>query len=420
VPPTIVVLLTAYHADLLASVDPTSAAAADQGRHVAIVLLLCALAAGVARFATVTLDNRLAARNREPWSRRRSLATAGGALSALLVVAVLAGAPSWVSTQFDKFLNAAPTASKDLRNRLTDPSSNGRKDHWDAALKGFSSAPLRGQGAGTYEFTWDRYRKTTLTVVDGHSLYFEVLSEFGLPGLFLIVATIGLILWTLFRGIRGPNRMVYAALFAAVLAWAIHAGVDWDWEMPAVTAWVFGVGGAALAGRASARPPRPMGDRGRIPIAAALLVVAVTPALLMLSQVRLQASARAFEKGSCKTATSEAVASINLVGIHPQPYQIVGYCNIENGRAQDAVAAFKKAVEQQPRSWEYHYGLGLAQAYAGADPRLEIAEAGRLNPLEPMVHAAASAFAAKPVTAWSDVAKKLEEEARVSGRLTLR
>jgi hypothetical protein len=413
-------LISAYNADLLASVDPTSTAAADQGRQVAIVVLVCALAAGAARFATISLDRRLAARKREPWSRRRTLGVAGAAVAAALVVAVGAGAPGWTSKQVDNFLNAAPTTSKDLRNRLTDPSSNGRKDHWDAALKGFANAPLRGQGAGTYEFTWDRYRKINVTVVDGHSLYFEVLSEFGVPGLLLVLGTIGLILWTLARGIRGPNRMVYAALFAAVLAWAVHAGVDWDWEMPAVTAWVFAVGGAALAGRASKRPPKPTGDRGRIPIAAALLVVAVTPALLMLSQYRLQASAKAFDKGNCKTATREAVSSIGILGNRPQPYQIVGYCDIENGRGADAVAAFKKAVEQQPRSWEYHYGLALAQGYAGTDPRLEIAEAGRLNPQEPMVHTAASAFAAKPETAWPDVAKTLEEETRVSGRLTLR
>jgi hypothetical protein len=421
-PPTIVALLTAYDADLLASVEPTSNPAADQGRHVAIVLVVCVLVAGVARFFTVLLDRKLAAAvgRRKPWPRRRRFATAGGALAALLVVAVVAGVPSWTSTQVDKFLNATPTTSQDLRDRLADPSSNGRRQHWDAALKGFAKSPLHGQGAGTYEFTWDRYRTLDVTVVDGHSLYFEVLSEFGVVGLVLILGTIGTILWTLLRGVRGPNRMVYATLFAAVLAWAIHAGVDWDWEMPAVTAWVFGVGGAALAGRRSKKPPPPMGDRGRIPIAAALLVVAVTPALLMLSQYRLQASAKAFDKGNCKTATREAIASINILGNRPQPYQIVGYCNLENGRPADAVAAFQKAVEQQPRSWEYHYGLAIAQGYAGVDPRPQIALARRLNPREPMVKQAVTAFAPPDQSVWLSAATKLEAETRVSNRLTLR
>jgi hypothetical protein len=401
-------------------VDPTSDAAVSQGHQVAIVVLLCVLAAGIARLVTVSLDRRLAARRRQPWPRQRKLGVSGAAVAALVIVAVAAGAPSWASTQFDKFLNAAPTPSQDLRARLADPSSNGRKDHWAAALKGFSKSPIHGQGAGTYEFTWDKYRKINVTVVDGHSLYFEVLSEFGVVGFLLIVATVGSILWTLLRGVRGPNRMVYATLFAATLAWAIHAGVDWDWEMPAVTAWVFAVGGAALAGRRSKKPPRPMGDRGRIPIAAALLVVAVTPALLMLSQYQLQRAATAFDKGSCRTATRDAISSINVLGNRPQPYQIVGYCDLDNGRPQDAMAAFQKAVEQEPRSWEYHYGLGLAQGAAGTDPRPEIRLASRLNPREPLVAQALLAFAPPDRSTWLKAAAKLASDARVSNRLTLR
>ncbi|HEY0632715.1 MAG TPA: O-antigen ligase family protein, partial [Thermoleophilaceae bacterium] len=383
-PPAIVALVVAYNADQLAGADPTSTAAVAQGKNVALAVALCAIAAAAARFLTVSIDRALTARKREPWPRQTKFAVAGGAVLVLVVVAVAAGAPSWASRQVDNFLNAPPPQGNDFRNRLTDPSSNGRKDHWSAALKGFSREPLHGQGAGTYQFTWDRYRKINVPVTDAHSLYFEVLDEFGIPGLILIVATIASILWTLFRGIRGQNRMVYAALFAAGLAWAIHAGVDWDWEMPAVTAWFFAVGGAALAGRASKRRPEPMGDRGRIPIAAALLVVAVTPALLMLSQYRLQASAKAFDKGNCTPATRDAVSSINILGNRPEPYQIVAYCDLDRGRVQEAVAAMRKAVEQQPRSWEYHFGLAIALGYAGSDPRPEVATATRLSPVEPL------------------------------------
>jgi O-antigen ligase len=420
-PPTVIALVVAYGADQLAGADPTSTAAVAQGKDVALAVGLCALAAGVARYLTISVDRRLAARKRKPWSREKKLGVGGGAVAALLLVAVLAGAPSWASDQVDNFLNAPPPQGKDFRNRLTDPSSNGRKDHWSVALKGFAQQPLHGQGAGTYEFTWDRYRKIVLPVTDAHSLYFEVLDEFGVPGLLLVVATIGLILWTLLRGVRGPNRMVYAALFAAGLAWAIHAGVDWDWEMPAVTAWFFAVGGAALAGRASKRRPKPMGDRGRVPIAAALLVVAVTPALLMLSQYRLQAAAKAFDKGSCRTATREAVSSINILGNRAQPYQIVGYCDLDSGRSQEAVAAMRKAIEQEPRSWEYHFGLAVALGYAGTDPRPEIATAARLSHREPLVDEGQALLAGKTTPEqWLAAAKKLNDDARVSGRLTLR
>jgi O-antigen ligase len=420
-PPTLVALVVAYDADQLAGADPTSDAAVAQGHDVALAVLLCAIVAAVARFLTVGIDRKLAARKREPWSRNRKLAAAGATAAVLVVVGLAAGAPSWASDQVDAFLNAPPPQGKDFRSRLTDPSSNGRKDHWRVALKGFSQQPLHGNGAGTYEYTWDRYRNLSLPVTDAHSLYFEVLDEFGVVGFLLIVATIVLILTTLLRNARGPNRMVYAALFAAGLAWAIHAGVDWDWEMPAVTAWFFAIGGAALAGRQSKRRATPMGDRGRIPIAAALLVVAVTPALLMLSQYRLQASARSFDKGNCKSATSDAISSINILGNRPQPYQIVGYCDLASGRSAEAVAAFRKAIEEQPRSWEYHFGLSIALGFAGSDPRPEMATAARLTRREPLVTEGVGLLKGKATPPqWLAAARKLNDDARVSNRLTIR
>ena len=40
---------------------------------------------------------------------------------------------------------------------------------------------------------------------------------------------------------------LFAAVFAVTLIWAVHAGVDWDWELPAVGFGVFALSGIALA-----------------------------------------------------------------------------------------------------------------------------------------------------------------------------
>jgi O-antigen ligase/polysaccharide polymerase Wzy-like membrane protein len=418
VPPTIVAVVVAYNADVLATLEPTTPLGVHQGKQVALAVGICALAAALARLATLPVDRRIAARPR--WPRQRTRAATAGAALFLIAIALAAGVPSWVSTQYDNFLHAPPIGGTDLRSRLTDVSSNGRAEHWRAALKGFSSAPVKGTGAGTYQFVWDLNRRSEVTVVDGHSLYFEVLGELGLPGLLLIVATVAAILVALAGRIRGPNRAVYAALFAAALTWALHAGVDWDWEMPAVTAWLFAVGGAALAARQPKSAPAPMESRARIPVAAALLVVAVTPTLLMLSQYRLDASAKAFEKNDCRQASSEAIKSINLVAVRPEPYQILGYCDLENGRPEEAVAAMRKAIEQQPRSWEYHYSLALAQGYAGIDPHPQLAVARRLNPREPLIDQALAAFRGSSPAGWLRAAQTLDGPSRFSGRLSLR
>ena len=49
----------------------------------------------------------------------------------------------------------------------------------------------------------------------------------------------------------GPTASLHGAIFASIAAWAAHAGIDWDWELPAVSIIPFALAGAALA---SSRP----------------------------------------------------------------------------------------------------------------------------------------------------------------------
>lgn len=46
---------------------------------------------------------------------------------------------------------------------------------------------------------------------------------------------------------RGPDRSMYAAVFTVMLLWALHTGIDWDWEMPAITLPFFALGGFMLS-----------------------------------------------------------------------------------------------------------------------------------------------------------------------------
>jgi tetratricopeptide (TPR) repeat protein len=220
------------------------------------------------------------------------------------------------------------------------------------------------------------------------------------------------------------NRGYYAALFAAGLAWALHAGADWDWEMPATAAWLFAAGGAALAsrGRAAGAPPRePLVNGNRVAIAAAFVVVAVTPALLMFSQARLSDAAAAFKRGDCRAATARSLQAIDYLAVRPEPYQMLGYCNLEQGRLTQAVAAMRQAVDKEPRTWEYHYSLAAAQATAGQDPRAQIATARRLNPREGLTKLAAQSFsAAHSPEQLQKAGEKASTAMLESGRLTLK
>lgn len=420
VPTTAAALLVSYHANLLDTVTPTTPGAVAQGHTVAIAVALAALAAGVIRIAVDPLERWLGRLSgRFSISREARRGAVAGLLAGVVIAGVAVGGPAWISRRYDLFLHAPPTQVTDLTQRLTDPSSNGRADLWRVALKAFSTEPLKGTGAGTYEFSSYRYRRTPDTVVDAHNLYLETLSELGVVGLCLLAATLVAILVTLARRIRGPNRVVYAALFSAMVAWALHAGVDWDWEMPVVTAWVFAVGGAALARRNSVVGSRRTDMRGRVPLVVALLVAAVTPALLMLSQVHLQRAASAFEAGNCARAQSQAISSINVLAIRPEPYQILGYCDISDGRTQDAVAAMQEAVAQEPGSWEFHYGLAIAESYAGIDPRPELNTVLRLDPNDSLVDQLRPVLGTNSRAIWLATAKRAYSTISASGRLSL-
>ena len=239
VPTSAIALHAAYAAQLLATSTATSPAAVVQGRHVAATVGLCMLAAGVLRAATLPVDiwlSRMLAGVRGPRAPRWAVLLTGGlAATVAVVVFLLSGV---VGQEWNSFSHGSEPGQAVTRARLTDPSGGDRAQLWSTALDAFRGRPLFGHGAGTYELYFAQNRaKTAGSVTDAHSLYLQTLGELGIVGFMsMVIAVVGAVALLATR-IRGRDRTVFAALFAAALAWAIHAGVDWDWQMPAVTLW---------------------------------------------------------------------------------------------------------------------------------------------------------------------------------------
>jgi O-antigen ligase len=106
-----------------------------------------------------------------------------------------------------------------------------RPHYWHVAWHEFELNPVLGSGAGTFERYWLLYRPVGSFARDAHSLYLETLAELGPIGLVLLLAALGLPLLVL-RGRRDPMLATAAAGYVAYL---VHTGVDWDWELPVVT-----------------------------------------------------------------------------------------------------------------------------------------------------------------------------------------
>ncbi|HYI38486.1 MAG TPA: O-antigen ligase family protein [Thermoleophilaceae bacterium] len=398
-PASAVAAAAAYAADALAQPDPTTATAVAQGRNVLLIVAAAALGAGAVRWATLGLDRRLSALT---VSRRTGRRAAAAVAVAFVAVVVATGLPGAVATQVERFTDQNEVPVGTQRDRLTEVGNNGRVDNWRVALDMFDEARLHGVGAGTYPVRWARDRPLPATVNDGHSLYLESLGELGLVGgglLLLALATI--LVGAAVRTSQGP-RALYGAVFTGLLTWVVHAGVDWDWEMPVGTLWVFAAGGLVLADAPGAdRGARPPGAVLRVGLSLALLVVAITPASVALSQKRLNQSVDAFREGDCTRSVQRALQSNRAVPSRAEPLQLMAFCDARvPGLAGLSIRQMDAAVRRDPENWEFQYSLALVRGAAGRDPRPAARRALELNPWEPLTRQAVKRFATASRRAW--------------------
>jgi O-antigen ligase len=184
-------------------------------------------------------------------------ATIAASVSTLVAVVVLSGGPSGLVHRGVSGFTAPPRPTESESTRLLTLSSNLRDAYWRAAWEDARAHPLLGSGAGTFGDYWRAHPRLDTSVLDAHNLYLETLAELGPVGLALVLALAGLPLAAAVRARRHP---VVPAAAAAWVAYLVHAALDWDWEMPAVTL-------VALA--AAAVPLSASGARVRLPRIAA-------------------------------------------------------------------------------------------------------------------------------------------------------
>jgi hypothetical protein len=175
-----------------------------------------------------------------------------------LVIAALEGKPEGTSPV--PGANPARLGSIDTNRYL----------YWEEAGATFADHPLVGVGSGGFIVEWLKRRNRADAAGDAHSLYLETAAELGLVGVaFLLIFLAGVAFATvrLYR----LDATAGAGLAAALSAWAFHAGLDWDWEMPAVTLLALTMAAAAIAwserGTQSAHAVAPLPAREPAPMA---------------------------------------------------------------------------------------------------------------------------------------------------------
>jgi hypothetical protein len=389
--PVGVTLWACWDAGALATADYAQGAGPSQGHRVTAVVVGCVVAAAVLRLLLSGVERRLMTRRAPRVSRTTVLRLGAAAVVLIAAVAVMFGAPGKLAHEARTFGNGDfVTETGDARDRLTVINANGRPDLWKASLDAFSREPLHGTGAGTFRLVWQQERSYYWKVGDGHSLPFELLGELGIVGGILLLLFLLTPVVVAARRIGGAERHAHAAFLALALTLLVHAGIDWDWEMPALFVGFFGAAGVVLAGDRGDGPG--LGRVPRIVAGLACLLLAVTPGLMAVSQSRLDRAFAAFRQRDCPTAIDAALGAAEALP-RAQASEIIGYCDLRARQNGLAIRAMQAARARDPQNWQYPYGLAIAQALAGQDPRGAANAALRLNPYEPTARSLARAMA---------------------------
>lgn len=366
----------------------------DQGGEV-LLFLLAGVALALALFAGLRrLERRGGGLTGRALALSRNPATLRGVAIGAIVLAI--GAAVAVGGRAADEFTESERQIVDPREQITDLSGAGRSEFWSVAGEAFGERPVLGIGAGAYEFAWEEHRTLERTSKEAHSLYLEAFAELGLLGGLLVLALVGLLLWTGFAAWRAaaldPRRDLYAVLLAACLAFAVAAMFDWFWEIAALGGVFFLAAGALVAVRCRQLSPVAAaggGDerRGARLVVAGLVVAWLSVVALvgpMLVERELDASSDALAAGDVASALNHADTARSVEPWAASPYVQLGLVAEAQEDYATAAHRYTQAIDREERNWQLYYLRSRVERAAGNDAaaRADIEEARRLNPLE--------------------------------------
>jgi hypothetical protein len=364
----------AARSDALTHTNAVLSEASREGHRLAVAVLLLAIASGALIALVAFVERRW--KPGAAYRRAFGAALALAGVAAAFAVFASAGAPWTVANRaYDRFTGPSPTNEPiNLNERLFTFQGNARREMWRAAWRDARQNPVLGSGPGTYEATWLKERDLALSVRDAHGLFIEQLAEVGSVGLALLVLALLLPLAAVRRSRRHP---LGAIVCAAYLMFVLHAGVDWDWEVPVLTltAILFGVALVRMRGETPQRllstPARAVGVAVLVPLAALAFVG-------LVSNSAVSSSDRALEAEKWDKAEASARRVIRWAPWSSTGWDRLGEAQLGQNDVPGAVKSFRKALAKDPNDWDIW--LDYAAAASGRERMRAFARAAALNP----------------------------------------
>jgi tetratricopeptide (TPR) repeat protein len=177
--------------------------------------------------------------------------------------------------------------------------------------------------------------------------------------------------------VRARREPLVPFAAAAFVAWLVHAGVDWDWEIPAVTLPALACAAVicnAVPGRAYA-----LGTKARIGIGTAAAAIAVFGIVAGIGNQALASSQNALNGQNYAKAETDAKKAARWAPWLADPWIIQGQIAALGRDVTTARRDFRKAIAKDPHDYLAWYGLAAVET--GKARRQASAKVVALNPL---------------------------------------
>ena len=167
---------------------------------------------------------------------------------------------------------------------------------------------------------------------------------------------------------RARSSPFGSVALAAYVAFLVHASIDWDWEMPAMTLTALFGGSRAHGARAERQPRRSALPRMRWSALGVTVALIAFVVLGLLGNMAVSASSKSTAAGRLARAQSQARRAY-FAPWSSEPWRKLGEAQVNAGDLAAARESFRKAIAKDPRDWTLRYELALRAAARSAGPR---------------------------------------------------
>ncbi len=280
------------------------------------------------------------------WTAVRAISSSGKTLPSnvtklLAVVTVLLAIAPFVSAATGQTQSVVQESGANAA-RLTSPESD-RSAYWNVQLDVFAQSPIYGAGGGSFLAAWTQHRGNREPARNAHSLPIEILGDLGLIGFLLLLGLAGGIAVAAKRTVATDSRLA-AGPAAALLAFASHCVIDWDWQVPGLMLAVALMAAVPLAN--TSQPTGLPASRSNVIQRIAIAVLSVG----LIAWFALLSRGLALETNAISTAKAA---------------QLLGWNADRYSRVQAELAdAQKFDPDQSPTIWAF---IASQQAHKSAD-----------------------------------------------------